>query len=259
METSNEGISRTLPGMAFLVKYLFASIAVVPAILSARGIFAYPARLVFVVPLGLWGVFCLTAAEVRADEHVLTYRRFLSWRQIPYEQIVECKNSWYPWFGYLKLTRSVPPWGKIYFVTLRPAFSGNPKELAVFINSRRAGIALRPPEGGSLASKNTGASPAFYILFGFVGVIVSLLYAYLTPEFDQQLRLESNTHGVAALYLKFLYDAVNWPWALGTIAVIIAAMLKFRSNNSVWILALAAGTILGNILARMFHQNPLVR
>jgi len=240
--------SKTAPETAFLVKYLAAFIALVPAALSSEGLFAYPARIVIIVPLALWGFFCLTATEVQACEQVLKYRRFLFWKQIPYEQIVECKNSWNPWFGYVELVRFVPPWGKIYFVTMRPAFTGNPKELVASINARREGIEPHVLKNGGPADETRKRRPSLYILLGFVGIIISLVFSYLFPEYDRPIPSKGFPIAVA-MYLKFLNAAVSWPWALGTIAILTAAIMKFRSKDSIWILALGAGTILGHILA----------
>jgi len=132
-------ISRTQFGMAVLVKYWFASIALMSALGFSKGIFEYPGRIVVIGPLTYLGILCLTAAEVRAEENVLKYRRFISWKHISYKNIKKCENSWCPWLGYLSLDHFLFPLGKVYFVKLRPAFSGNPKGLIDFINARRAG------------------------------------------------------------------------------------------------------------------------
>ena len=70
------------------------------------------------------------------------------------------------------------------------------------------------------------------------------------PEFDQRIRAPSNSMGVVALYFRLLHDATSWPWAIATIAIIAAAIIKFRSSRLIWILPLALGTIVGNVLAR---------
>jgi hypothetical protein len=76
---SPAGISRTTTETALLVKYWFALLLLVMAILiGGKDLLAYPARIPFVAALIISGVFCLTAAEVRADENALKYRRFLA-------------------------------------------------------------------------------------------------------------------------------------------------------------------------------------
>jgi len=238
--------------MALLVKYLFALIVLTSAILSAKGLFEYPARIAVIVPLVLLGIFCMTSAEVRAGENALQYRRFLSWKEIPFEQIMTCENSWNPWFGYLSLDRFVLPWGRIYFVKLRPAFTGNPKGLIDFINSKRAGTERRLLVHGSHASENQAKSMGFFTSFVFVGFMISLMYAYLTPVIDQRSR-NASIQGAAGIYLRFLHAAVDWPWGLITVAIMILMIITYRSKNLAWVPALAAGTILGNMLARAFQ------
>jgi hypothetical protein len=124
--------------MAILFKYWLAFMTALAAALFARDLAAYPANL---IPFGLlvfWALFLFTAAEVKAHEKTLEYRRFWAWKQISYDQIGQCAASWIPGLGYVRLGRFVPPWGKLYFVTARPAFGGSPRELMEFINERRA-------------------------------------------------------------------------------------------------------------------------
>lgn len=245
MEKSEPKISRTMPETAFLVKYLAASIALVPAILSSEGLFAHPARIVVVVPLALWGLFCLTAIEVRACEQVLKCRRFLFWRNIPYEEIVQCKDSWNPWFGYLKLTRFVPPWGKVYFVTLRSA-SGNPRDLVAYINSRRAGIKVSSPAEDFGVNDRMSKNVSFCLLMCFVGVVWAFMWAYLFPDSQRPLRLESFPGWLTA-FITLYNRAFDWPWAIGTIAILVGGILGLRFRHRAWILAFGVGVLLGSI------------
>jgi len=238
--------------MAVLIKYFFGPVWLAPAILSAKGLFSYPARFLFIVPITLIGLLCLTSAELRADENLLSYRRFIFWKQISYQHIVKCEKSWVPWLGYLRLDGFVFPSGKIYFVNLRPAFTGDPKGLIEFIKSRSARIDAQPHEAEGLVGQDQGKGAGSIILLGIIGVMISLMYAYLFPDFGGRLNPVGLT-GVAGAYVKFLNAAVNWPWAFATAAVIIGGIIRYRSTNSVWILALALGTILGNVLAGAFH------
>jgi hypothetical protein len=250
MQATKPRLDRTIPEMAFLFKYVAALIAFFAATLFSTNLSAYPAQIPFLGAFVLAGVFCLTATEVRACEQVLEYRRFLVWKPVQYAEIRECKKSWLPWFGYMRLTRFVPPWGRIYFVIVRPLFAGNPKGLVSLINSRRAGMEAPTPDDGLLDGNGRAASPVFHVFLVLAGVFMSLMYAYLTPEFDQRIRAPSNSMGVVALYFRLLHDATSWPWAIATIAIIAAAIIKFRSSRLIWILPLALGTIVGNVLAR---------
>jgi hypothetical protein len=133
-----EHVHKEPPEMVFGFKYWAAFILFVSgAVMGGTDLFVYPARIPLVLGLLLGGVFSLTAVEVRAGDDALRYRRFLTWRTIPYAEILDCKLCIWPVYGSLRVTRFVPPWGRIYFVAARSAFAGRPIELVLDINRRR--------------------------------------------------------------------------------------------------------------------------
>jgi hypothetical protein len=76
--------------------------------------------LVLAALLVLWGIFYATATVVQVDESGVRYRRYYRWTKVSYDEILECRLSWIPAVGFIKLARFVPPWGKIYFVPVGP-------------------------------------------------------------------------------------------------------------------------------------------
>ena len=62
-------ITRSESLSAFLFKYWFALLVLIPTTDTARSIRAYPADIVLAVGFGLWGIFCLTATEVKARKY----------------------------------------------------------------------------------------------------------------------------------------------------------------------------------------------
>lgn len=245
-------IDRSLPGMAFLFKYLAAVIVFVPAISMAEGVLKYPARIVLVIPLVLLGVFFLTATEVWACERALRYRRFLSWQEIPYEQIVRCENSWNPWYGYLKLIRFVPPWGKIYFVKVRPAFSGDPKELVNSINLRRTGVVIPIQKDDPDASTPRTKDVVFCALLFFVGVLYALILDNMYGDSQPKPRLDSFPLWVVTLQ-TLLYRATTWPWAIGTATAFVVQIVRQRFKRMAWISAAIVGALVASMVLRSFH------
>jgi hypothetical protein len=93
-------------------------------------------RLLLNSPLLLAGVFFLTLAEVRTSGNHLDYRRLFRWRQIPYNQIQSAGKSWVPGVGFIATNTSIPPWGRIYFITLRPLFDRSQPDLVTYISER---------------------------------------------------------------------------------------------------------------------------
>jgi hypothetical protein len=244
-------ISRTKPEMAFLFKYWLALILFVPAIATIKDVMAYPVDIVIVVGFALSGFFCLTAAEVQAHEEILKYRRFLFWKQIPYAQIHQCKDSRIPGLGFIRLAQFVPPWGKIYFVTMRPAFSGNPRELVSFINSRRAGIETAPTDDEGVPA-HMYRNARFCLLMGFLGVTSSFMAAYLNPGFAQTVSWDRFPRWYA-VFMNLWDRAFSWPWALVTIMVLIAILFWFRLKGRAWLTAWILGALLGSLVVRAIH------
>jgi hypothetical protein len=132
------GISRTHRHTVFVFKYWAALLLFASAFLMAGDdLFTYPARIPVVLALAFWGLFSVTAAEVRIEPNSLMYRRFVRWHRIPYADIHEARLCLWPVYGFVKSKRFIPPWGRLYFVTARSAFTGRPRDLVLIINSRR--------------------------------------------------------------------------------------------------------------------------
>jgi hypothetical protein len=91
-----------------------------------------------IVSLGfiVGGFFFLSVARVKAEGNVLKYRRWFSWKEIPYSEIRECGESWV--FGYVRIGRYIFPWGSIFFARPNSSDSlfGLDKEVISTIRSR---------------------------------------------------------------------------------------------------------------------------
>jgi hypothetical protein len=124
--------------MAFVFKYWAAAILAIPALLMLFGkdFPAYPGQLVLIVPLLLASVFSLTAAEVHVGDDRLRYRRFRNWKEIPYQEILACRECIWPVYGVLTTMRPIPPWRRLYFVIAIPYFSRQPNPLITSVNNR---------------------------------------------------------------------------------------------------------------------------
>lgn len=130
--------SETHPAMVFVFKYWAALILFVSAVFTAGSdLLIYPARIPLVLALLFGGLFSFTVVEVRAGDDGVRYRRFFAWRTIPYGEILDCGLCLWRAYGYLRVARSVRPWGELYFVAARPMFTRDPVEVVVQINRRR--------------------------------------------------------------------------------------------------------------------------
>jgi hypothetical protein len=231
---------RSHPQGAILFKYWQTLIAFAMAIGLGTD---PPFRIVVVVPLVLWAIFCLTAAEVRAHDHVLEYRRFLKWTQIPYEHIQQCKNSWIPGLAYFRLARFAPPWGKIYFVIARPLFTGNPKELVAFIDARIAGREFPLAPDAREAPEDKGKGARHCALAFVVGILYSFMLNYLFPNFPPQISSEGYPR-LLAVIIHIWQRAATWPWGIVTAVLLVGLILRERFAKRTWILAWVLGAVL---------------
>lgn len=74
------------------------------------------AQLIFLVPLVLGLLFHASLAVLQIPDGNIRYRRLLSWRRVPYDEIVDCGVSWGIGIGYIRLKHFLFPWGKLYFI-----------------------------------------------------------------------------------------------------------------------------------------------
>jgi hypothetical protein len=204
-----------------------------------------PLRLVVSIPLALWGLFCLTTAEVRANGEMLEYRRFLKWKRVPYATIRECKKSLIPVLSYVKLVRFVPPWGKIYFVSVRAIFEHGLDQIVPHVNVRMLGEEfLINTETESLdARRQAGWRWAFAFA---AGITCSLVVYYLFPNFPA-----TPSWAGYPTFIRLIMHAwekvVSWPWGIVTAAVLSVLSFRDRFSKRSWILAAAIGFMLAEM------------
>lgn len=205
----------------------------------------------------LWAVFNLTAAELRASDAIVEYRRFLKWKRVRYDEIRGCKASWIPGTAYLKLGRFLPPWGRLYFVELRPAFeSGStwPRgqgKLTAFIEARRRGKPAEPSSDKGRVTDDGKKAAAFCVVMGTVGIFCSLLFHSLLP----MSLLDRNWEGFPTWIVTLVNaekHAFGWPWGLATCGLLVAWIVGLHFRRRAWILAFAVGAILGSLVIRTF-------
>ncbi len=231
--------------MTFLVKYFASAAFFAFAVIMMDGVLIHPARIIPAILSAVFGLFCLTAHEVWATENVLKYRRFLSWKQVPYEHVVKCAKWWFPWFGYCKLDRSIFPWQRLFFVVLRPAFSGKSTALIEHINSQSTqhGINSHGDEGSSYRAE------VRCLLMFLVGLVGTMVWLYASPR-AEGMELEGYPKWMDFI-LSLYHSVISWPWSIGTIAALSFFIWRKRFRSGAWILATVIGSLLGLIFVKM--------
>lgn len=237
----------TEPAAFVLFKYWQALLAFGMA--AAVGV-APLSRLLFTLPLVLWGVFCLTTVQVRAGSEALEYRRFLKWRRVTYPGVRACKRSLLPALGYVRLAGFVPPWGRLYFVIARPAFGAGPDQVVPYVNARTSG-AEPPVHVESQARDTPGRSVRGWGAALAAGALCSLMVYYLSP--GTPVAPSSASYPAAARAAMRVWEgATRWPWGIVTLAALGVLSFRDRSAKRSWVLAAAIGfTLAGMVLAAM--------
>lgn len=82
-------------------------------------------RAVFALPFALCAAFFLSLAVVQVREGRIRYRRFVRWVAIDPADVVSSGTVWPPFIGYVRLSRGLPRWRRLYFV-LDPNLHSNP-------------------------------------------------------------------------------------------------------------------------------------
>ena len=205
------------------------------------------------IPFVFWAVFNLSAARVRPGDKILRYRRFFSWQEVSYGEILECKVSIAPGMGVLKLRHSSFPWGSIYFVREEPhqwLSPGGQSQLTRFINARREGrpnlTEAAPIDHADAPSKRDGMACG---VAAVVGVLLALLSRTLLPDISLQLDPGRYPYWIAA-FEHFQEAIASWPWNLvaGFVLLAIVVVLRFRKA---WGFAFAFGGVLGSFVVKM--------
>ena len=209
-------------------------------------------KLLLNAPFLLWGIFLLTAGEVRATHNRLEFRRFYKWRHIPYAAIRQCARSLHPGLGFIELNgfRS-----RLYFVAFSPTFDHSCDVLA-YINERRlephVDNAPLPCEAYHGAQRNSITSMRLCLMMFLVGIIYSV---FLTVWFPNLLS-ESNWNGSPpwmSIPMIFLLRAGSWPWALLTAVILIAGIMTTRFQKRAWALALVVGSLVGRLSMQVWR------
>ena len=204
------------------------------------------------LPMVLWAAFNLTAVQVRTGARNLQYRRFLVWREIPYEEIRDCRVSWVPAMGCLRLRqRYVLPWGTLYFVLdgpLQVVMPGGQTALTSLINSRRR--EKQGPSDGGDRSRHCRLTNVLKCLgMMAVGVLLSTFGSILSITPPNQFGAPGTPRWI--IFWEQIGDHLyRSPWNVIAGAGLVAGIIYLRFRSRAWILSFGLGGLLGLVVAR---------
>lgn len=73
-------------------------------------------RIIGCIPFVLAFAFQMSLAVVRIRDGAVEYRRLLRWTRVARTEVTSSGVVWSPFIGYLRLQKSQPPWGRLFFV-----------------------------------------------------------------------------------------------------------------------------------------------
>lgn len=248
ISTLHTNRSMTLAVKYFAPMIIFATSGVL--VLGGRPKFAVLlSRAIFEAPFVLLGFFLLTVAHARVSKEGIEYLRFFRWKRIPFGTIKNYGESWLPGIGFLKTCAFVPPWGKIYFVTLRPLFVPRNEGFLHLIGNFSHGTHAHPT--AEQTSDSTRASRTC-LLVGLVGFFITLVAGFFTSGFSSGHDPNLMPHWVG-IATGLLGDALRWPWVMAICGILLLEIFRLRFRGQALIASLVLGSLLAFTAARLLH------
>lgn len=204
----------------------------------------------------------------QASPECVWYRRFRRWERIEYNEIVKCGTSIFPpGLGYLKLSRFVPPCGKLYFAFYDPGAS--PWEQLDLGRKFLDYIRVRMGKpAGSVTEKLTPSSAhfandtlrtrlkrcsVFASLGGGIILFSRVFVGWPGSNFPPPIEPGQPWFYRANVYWwQFCHQVLDWPLNLIAVVVLLTGIFALRFNRAATSLAVALGALVGGLLARLF-------
>lgn len=211
-----------------------------------RGIF-------LALPFAVAALFGVSVANVEVSGGVLRYRRLLSWRPIPSEEIVDARIEWAPALGSIRLKKFLFPWGRLYFALDRNVepnpFRDAEYPLLTYIRNKEAVSETEPsPE----TSPKDRAVRQKVGIAAVSGVLLSTAWQIFAPRFASP---SSVPRSYAAPALETLYRLVHllqsFPMQLAFCAVFLVVAVSKRRSPDGWLYALLSGLSLPYVLSHL--------
>lgn len=201
-------------------------------------------RIIASIPFLLAFVFHISLAVVRIGDRGVEYRRFLQWKVLPSADMVSSGVVWAPFIGFLCLRKSLPPWGRLFFI-LDPDSAQR--------SSRRDGLGilayLKQKQQAAVDSVRTtddvsGVRYGRLVLAAMYGALASFMRIYLSQTVAPGTTEPSG-------YLSPLVDSAtralayvgNPQFAIPLLVGFVLLTVFLRKRPSAWSFAFLAGVV----------------
>jgi hypothetical protein len=247
-------VLRSKPANVFLAKFwipfLFGGIAVA----MCSGDLFFPRSLFLASPFiaGVLFFFSLAVLEIQ-EGGVARYRRLFSWREIPFDDIVDARVEVPPVIASVRCRKFLFPWGRLYFVLDRNLdsnlFHEGEYALLSYIRNRKSQGVVEPRPTEPRADNRQMAKLSLAAIAGIVFFLLSRLLAGHTPYSSAIAPL----HPVSASPLLNSLNRIIHVAALFRVQLALAILFAFlaiyrRRQQEAWIFAFLTGVSLPYVI-----------
>jgi hypothetical protein len=189
-------------------------------------------------------VFHMSLAVVRIRHEAIQYRRFLQWKSLAATEVVSSGVIWSPFIGFLRLQRSLPPWGRLFFI-LDPESarrSARREERGIVgCLSRSRDTATRAI---TTAGEVRGVRYGKLLVAAVCGILASFMRVYLsqivTPGTAEPTKYASRLVDSATRTLAYIGDP---QFAIPLLVAFVLLAILLRNRRSAWSFAFLAGVV----------------
>lgn len=232
-------------------------------VLIAIGVFGkdFPGwRFLPAYPFLLAAAFGASVATIEVRAGVIRYRRFIRWKTIPSEEILESRAELPPLIASLRLNRFVWPWGRLYFALDRN-LNPNPFRQGDYLVLRYLGTKtdLRDYEPQKLGPEKHRTVSVELVAAGILGLLTNLLWLSLAPSRSPTSVLDKPpSPGKPADWITLMVKALHLLNSFPAIEVLLGVFLfltiyRWRHRYA-WVFAFLAGAALGSVVFGWFAE-----
>jgi hypothetical protein len=204
----------------------------------------FSVRIVGCIPFVLAFVFHMSLAIVRIREGRVQYRRFLKWKPVEISDVLWSGVVWLPFIGFMRLRKSQPPWGRLFFVL----DSESGRRSVGRDGSGILGYLRRTQQMPSNSVKSADPSGLHYrklIVACGCGILASLMRVFLSQTFAPGATGHvKNPSSLAESAARVLAYVGNPQFAIPLLVGFVLLSVFLRNRPSAWSFAFLAGVVI---------------
>jgi hypothetical protein len=256
MRQSQQPVLKSQTQITWITKFYGPFILIIFCVVMLSGKFV-SRRLLVVCPITLVAVFFLSLASLEVKGGVLRYRRFWQWMTIDEKTVVASSELWAGVIGYIRISRYIPPWKRVYFVLdERPGLNPFARRDSPLLEYLKKLTHQEHPNPSGVAPDARPLSNPALLMVGFAATIFGSLMHVFLPPFPQssvpELSPNSNLPTLIVMNVQRVMFCLlqSFPLTLALCAIFLLLTIYRRRHPYAWTYALVAGLTFAGIL---FH------